>query len=69
MPSAILMDNLDRKLRFEYPTKIFGEKTFELDNEGNPYWIVPTIKYSGVEIMKEIEGAIILDPITGKSKF
>ena len=69
MPSAILMDNLDRKLRFEYPTKIFGEKTFELDNEGNPYWIVPTIKYSGVEIMKEIVGAIILDPITGKSKF
>ena len=69
MPSAILMDNLDRKLRFEYPTKIFGEKTFELDNEGNPYWIVPTIKYSGVEIMKEIEGVVILDPITGKSKF
>lgn len=69
MPSAILMDNLDRKLRFEYPTKIFGEKTFELDNDGNPYWIVPTIKYSGVEIRKEIEGVIILNPINGKSNF
>ena len=69
MPSAILMQNLNRKLRFSYPTKIFGEKSFELDNEGNPYWIVPTIKYAGVELRKEIEGVIILDPITGDSKF
>lgn len=69
MPSAILMQNLNRKLRFRYPTKIFGEKSFELDNEGNPYWIVPTIKYAGVELLKEVEGVIILDPITGDSKF
>ena len=69
MPSAILMENLTRKLRFDYPTKIFGQKTFELDNEGNPYWIIPTIKYSGVEIRKEIEGVIAFNPINGKSKF
>lgn len=69
MPSAILMQNLNRKLRFSYPTKIFGEKSFELDNEGNPYWIVPTIKYAGVELRKEVEGVIILDPITGDSKY
>jgi hypothetical protein len=69
MPSAILMENLNRKLRFSYPTKIFGEKTFELDNDGNPYWIVPSIKYSGIELLKEVEGVIILDPITGKSDY
>ena len=28
MPSAILMDNLKRKVRFSYPTKILGEETF-----------------------------------------
>lgn len=69
MPSAILMENLNRKLRFSYPTKIFGEKTFEVDNDGNPYWIVPCIKYSGIELLEEVEGVIILDPITGKSDY
>lgn len=66
--SAIFSKDLNRHLRFSYPTKIFGEKSFEIDNEGNPYWIVPTIKYSGVGLKKEIASVIILDPITGKSK-
>ena len=68
MPSAMFNENLTRKLRFTYPTEIFGEANFELDNDGNPYWIVPTIKYSGVGLKAEIKGVIILDPITGKSK-
>ena len=69
MPSAMLMQNLFRKIRFDYPTKIFGEISFELDNEGKPYWVIPTLKFKGVEIMKDVEGAIILDPVTGKSKY
>lgn len=68
MPSAMFNENLYRHLRFNYPTEIFDTANFELDNDGNPYWIVPTVKYSGVEIKKEITGVIILDPITGKSK-
>ena len=36
MPSAILNENLYRKLRFSYLTEIFGEASFEIDNEGNP---------------------------------
>ncbi len=69
MPSAIFSEDLNRKLRFEYPTKIFGQKNFEIDNDGKPYWIIPTLKYSGVEIREEVEGLIILDAITGKSKY
>ena len=68
MPSAYFFENLDRKLRFSYPTAIFDEASFEVDNEGNPYWIVPTIKYTGVGLKKEINGAVILNPITGESK-
>ena len=68
MPSAYFFENLERKLRFTYPTVIFDEPSFEIDNEGNPYWIVPTVKYSGVGMKKEISGAVILDPITGESK-
>ena len=69
MDSAILMEDLNRKLRFTYPTKIFGEKSFEIDNEGNPYWVVPVLKYTGIEMLEEIDGVVLLDPITGKSKF
>ncbi len=39
MPSAILFEKLERKLRFDYPTEIFGQMNFEIDNSGKPYWI------------------------------
>ena len=68
MPSALFNENLYRKLRFNHPTEIFDTASFEIDNEGNPYWIVPTVSYKAVGVKKEINGAIILDPITGKSK-
>lgn len=69
MPSAILGKDLKRKLRMSYPTKIFGEMNFEIDEEGNPYWVVSTIKYYGVNIRADIEGAIILNPVTGESNY
>ena len=67
MPSAMFNEDLTRKLRFSYPTEIFGSANFELDNDGNPYWVVPTIKYSGVGLKEEISGVVILNPITGDS--
>ena len=67
MPSALFFENLYRKLRISYPTIIFGSENFEIDNEGNPYWIIPTIKYVGVGLRKEVSGVIIFDPITGES--
>ncbi len=68
MPSAIFSEDLTRKLRFNHPKEIFGEYSFEIDNEGKPYWVIQTIKYSGVGIKKEISGVIVLDPVTGKSE-
>lgn len=67
-PSAILFENLNRKLRLQYPTEIFGEANFEIDNEGNPYWIVSTIKYVGIGLRPEVSGVIIFNPITGESQ-
>ena len=69
MPSGMFNENLYRKLRFDYPTKIFGAESFEVDEEGNPYWIVPTIKYSGVGLKRDVSGVIILNPIDGSSKY
>lgn len=68
MPSALFNENLYRYLRFKYPTTIFDNENFELDNDGNPYWIIPIIKYTGIGLKKEINGAVILNPITGESK-
>ncbi len=68
MPSAYFNDNLYRKLRFKYPTKIFGDAKFEIDNEGKPYWIVPTYGYIGVECKTKVTGVVIMDPVTGESK-
>lgn len=69
MDSAIFSEDLSRKLRFAYPTKIFGQKSFEVDNDGNPYWVVPVLKYVGIELREEVDGVVILDPITGKSDY
>ena len=69
MPSALFNEDLARNLRFKYPTKIFENVNFEIDDEGNPYWIVQTIKYKGVGLKKEVSGVVVLDPITGDSKY
>lgn len=66
--SAFFSEDLKRKLRFSYPTEIFGSAKFEINNEGNPYWIVPTYSYSGISMKKKVTGAIIFDAITGKSE-
>ncbi len=68
MDSSLFNEKLSRKLRFSYPTEIFREANFELDNSGKPYWVVPTVTYKAVGLREEITGVVILDPVTGESK-
>ena len=68
MPSAYFNENLNRRLRFAYPTTVFGDAKFEIDNDGNPYWIVPTYSYTAVGLKTKVSGAIIFNPIDGTSK-
>lgn len=67
MPSSMFFENLYRKLRISYPMTIFGDISFEIDDEGKPYWIAQTIKYKGVGLRREVSGVVILDPTTGNS--
>ena len=67
-PNAMFMENIYRKLRFKYPFDVFGELNFEIDNEGTPYWIMPVIKYRGIEQREDVSDVIILNAITGESK-
>ena len=66
--SGYFNDNLKRKLRFDYPCENFGKISFEIDNEGNPYYIITTIKYTAVGLKAKVKGVIIFDPITGESQ-
>ena len=66
--SALFNEKLERKLRFEYPTTNFGNISFEIDNEGKPYYIVTTLDYTAVGLKAKVSGVIIFDPITGESK-
>lgn len=45
-PGEYFFRDLDRHLRFKYPTKIFEDYSFEVDDDGHPYWICPVIKYT-----------------------
>lgn len=67
--SAYFSQDLERKLRFEYPTKIFESISFEVDDNGNPYYIVScsTAKVSLFGAM-DVNEVIIFDPTTGKSE-
>ena len=38
-PSACFEYDLSRHLRNEYPSYIFGKAFFEVDDEGNPFWV------------------------------
>ena len=38
--------NIYRHLRFRYPTYIFDQLSFEIDDEGVPYWICPVREYT-----------------------
>lgn len=64
--SAYFQEDLHRKLRFSYPTKIFGSYMFELDEEGNPYYIVscmaPRVGLFGGMDVSEV---IIFNPCDG----
>ena len=37
--------NIYRHLRFRYPTYIFDQLSFEIDDDGTPYWICPVKKF------------------------
>ena len=67
--SAYFEEDLHRKLRFSYPTKIFGNYSFEIDDQGNPYYIVacmsPRIGLFGAMDVSEV---IIFNPCDGSSE-
>ena len=60
---------LMRHVRFKYPTLMFDKPSFEIDDKGNPYWIVPVLdKTIGLFGGTDVMGAVIVDACSGKTE-
>lgn len=69
-PSAFFHENLQRHLRLQYPTFLFSSYSFELDPDGNPYYVCSVLKANaGIFGARDVKGAVICDPCTGESKY
>ncbi len=59
--------NIYRHLRFKYPTYIFNELSFEIDEEGTPYWVCPVKKFNiGLFGGVTIGRVVLCNAITGE---
>ena len=68
--SEPLNRNIVRHLRFQYPTYMFDTPQFEIDEQGNPWWIAPrVVKTIGLFGGTDIQGAVLCNAITGESTY
>ena len=61
---------LTRHLRFSFPTYMFDDANFEIDEDGVPYWVCPRIvrriwPFGGVDI----QGAVLVNAATGECTY
>lgn len=69
-PSEPLNRNIDRYLRFRYPTKMFYDVNFEVDDDGTPYWCATTVTNTiGLFGGTDVTGAVLVNAVTGESQF
>jgi len=62
--------NLYRLLRFRYPTMMFGDVNFEIDEDGTPWWVCSrTIHTIGLFGGQDTQGAVLVNAITGESTY
>lgn len=66
VPSAYFNYNLERHVQLKYPSKIINGYNFEVDDNGKPYYVCPTVTakvglFGGVDV----NGVIICDPASG----
>lgn len=65
-PAEHFNEYLIRHVRFKYPSLLLDEPSFEIDESGRPYWIVPVLdKTIGLFGGTDVIGAVIVDSITG----
>lgn len=60
--------NIYRHLRFKYPTYIFNDLSFEIDDDGVPYWVCPVKKFNiGLFGGTTIGRVVLCNAVTGET--
>ena len=68
-PGEFFSRDLMRHVRFSFPTKMFESVTFEIDDNGHPFWNVSYYDYTiGFLGGRDIKGIIMVDAVTGEMK-
>ncbi len=66
-PSEYFNRDLYRHLRFNYPTAIFENVNFEIDEDGVPYWVASVVeKRIGLFNGDDVQGVVLLNAVTGE---
>ena len=61
--------DLNRYLRFNNINALYSSKYFEIDDEGNPYWVVPCHRNKvGLFNGRDPVSVILLNAVTGEIK-
>lgn len=69
-PSEIFNRNIYRYLRFKYPTKLFYDVNFEVDDDGVPYWCATVVnKTIGLFGGTDVAGAVLVNAVTGECNY
>ena len=65
--SEPLARNIDRYVQLKYPFYMFDQKSFEIDDEGHPWWICPVqTRTIGLFGGTDIERVVMVDATTGE---
>ena len=68
-PEAYFFSNLERHIYFEgFFTCGLTDYTFEIDDDGNPFWVVTKFKKKIGFNGSDVVGVVIVDPQTGATK-
>ena len=68
--SEPLARNVDRHVQLSYPDLMFDQKSFELDEEGHPWWVYPVQRRTiGLFGGTDIYGVVLVDACTGETDF
>lgn len=67
--SEPLARNIDRYAQLKYPTYLFDQKSFELDEEGTPWWVFPVQKRTiGLFEGTTISRVVLVNACTGETR-
>ncbi len=68
VPSAFFMEDAYRHIWLQYPTLMFNNLHFEIDENGKPYYVASIAeKTIGLFGGETVSGCIVLDPVTGET--